>query len=82
MRVLPLAIAALAACTFAQARDMAERNAFIRENPKPADCQKCEVDHKHALMNGGADKRSNMQWLSREDHKAKTKEDFKARKAK
>lgn len=59
-----------------QARNRAERAAFIRENPRPAGCVKCEVDHKVALMNGGADHRSNMQWLSDADHKVKTRQDF------
>lgn len=66
-------------CLFAalvEARDSSERRAFVRENPKPADCVRCEVDHKQALANGGADKKSNMQWLSREEHKAKTREDM------
>lgn len=62
-------------------RDEAEKRAFKRENPCPATGQKIgpckgyEVDHKKALMNGGADKPKNMQWLKHEDHKEKTKVD-------
>ena len=76
-----LTLALLLVATTAFARDMSERSAFVRENPRPANCSRCEVDHKQALMNNGPDKKENMQWLSHEDHKAKTKDDFKERKA-
>lgn len=59
---------------FAVPRDATERQRFIKANPKPGPGY--EVDHKKALINGGKDKPSNMQWLSHEEHKAKTKEDM------
>ena len=68
---------ALALVSFTcSARDMRERREFIKENPQPEKCAKgCEVDHKEALMNGGEDKKKNMQWLTKEEHKEKTKKD-------
>ena len=77
MRTLILTLILIASSVFARERDMSERRAFLRENPKPAACQRCEVDHVQALMNGGSDTRQNMQWLPHESHLAKTKEDFK-----
>lgn len=63
-------------------RDKAQRAEFQRKNPCPSTgktkgaCPGYEVDHKRALMNNGADHPSNMQWSRKEDHKAKTKQDF------
>lgn len=63
-------------------RDKVERDRFVRQNPCPANgntkgaCPGYEVDHKKALMNGGDDKPSNMQWQKRHEHKDKTKNDF------
>ena len=39
-------------------------------------CKGHDVDHKQALMNGGADEPANMQYLAKKDHKAKTKQDI------
>ena len=62
-------------------RDEAQKRAFRRDNPCPVSglktgpCKGYEIDHTKALMNGGADKPKNMQWLKHEDHKVKTKAD-------
>ena len=59
-------------------RDRAEVSAFRAENACPASglfrgaCPGFEVDHVLALCAGGADKRENMQWLAKEDHRFKT----------
>ncbi len=62
-------------------RSMAERAAFVRHNPCPAtglrrgSCPGWEVDHVVALCAGGADTRANMQWLTVQDHREKTRHD-------
>ena len=38
-------------------------------------CPGWEVDHVVALCAGGADKRANMQWLTVQDHREKTRHD-------
>lgn len=59
-------------------RDHAQVRAFRAENPCPATgerrgaCPGWEVDHVIALCAGGEDRPSNMQWLSKEDHRFKT----------
>ena len=59
-------------------RDRAEVRAFRAEHPCPAtgrtrgSCPGWEVDHTQALCAGGLDHRSNLQWLSKEDHRFKT----------
>lgn len=59
-------------------RDRAEVRAFRAENACPSTglirgaCPGFEVDHVMALCAGGADKRENMQWLSKENHRFKT----------
>lgn len=59
-------------------RDMAEVRAFRSEHLCPATgrvrgaCPGWEVDHITPLCAGGPDHRSNMQWISREDHRFKT----------
>jgi hypothetical protein len=71
-----LTVAAFAALT--APRSAAERLAFMRENPCPATglrrgaCPGWEVDHIQPLCAGGADHRSNLQWISKEDHRFKT----------
>ena len=63
-------------------RDAQQKNEFRKANPCPTTgekkgaCAGYQVDHKKALMNGGKDKPKNMQWLSEQDHKAKTKRDI------
>lgn len=60
-------------------RSSAARAEFVRENPCPATgrhrgaCPGWEVDHRVPLKCGGADRPHNMQWLTVESHKAKTK---------
>lgn len=59
-------------------RDRKEVRAFRYENPCPSTglrrgaCPGYHVDHVIALCAGGADKRWNMQWITREDHRFKT----------
>jgi len=65
----------------AQKRDPAQRAAFMAANPCPATgrgsgaCPGFEVDHIWAICAGGADHPSNMQWLSIDLHKIKTRSD-------
>lgn len=64
-------------------RDRSQRDNFVRSHPCPATgspkphraCPGWEVDHIVALCAGGDDAPANMQWLSRADHKAKTRDD-------
>ncbi len=51
-------------------RSSSERAAFVKVNPSPG--KGYQVDHKVPLAAGGADKPYNMQWLTIEQHKAKT----------
>ena len=59
-------------------RDRAQVRAFRAENPCPATglkrgaCPGYHVDHVIALCAGGEDKPSNMQWITKEDHRFKT----------
>ena len=59
-------------------RDRAQVRAFRAENPCPATgrtrgaCPNFQVDHITPLCAGGADKKENLQWLSKEDHRFKT----------
>ncbi len=57
-------------------RDPNAVSEFKRSHPKPPGCNQCEVDHIIPLSKGGRDDPSNMQWLSNEQHKAKTKRDL------
>ena len=67
-----------------QHRSPVERHAFVKENPCPVTgrarlpCPGYQIDHVAPLCAGGADHRTNMQWLTIEDHKAKTKLDVRA----
>lgn len=70
-------------------RDKAQVRAFRSEHPCPATglkrgaCPGFEVDHVQSLCSGGADKKENLQWLSKEDHRFKTLVDVReCRKAK
>lgn len=60
------------------ARDRGEVRAFRVENPCPATgdtrgvCPGWHVDHILPLCAGGLDLRSNMQWITVEDHRFKT----------
>ena len=64
--------------------DAAERSAsakseFKRGNPCPSTgrssgaCPGYQIDHRQPLAAGGSDHKSNMQWLSVDQHKAKTR---------
>lgn len=75
------ALLLIACCLNAEARtdrDRAQVRAFRAENPCPATgrtrgaCPGWHVDHVIALCAGGADRPSNMQWITKEDHRFKT----------
>ena len=72
----------VATCSQALPRDAAQKHAFRKQNPCPSTgtirgaCPGWQIDHTRALMNGGKDRPSNMQWLAHEHHKAKTKTDI------
>lgn len=59
-------------------RSQAEVRAFQRETPCPSTgqrrgpCPGYQADHTRALCMGGLDHRSNMAWLTTEDHRFKT----------
>lgn len=63
------------------ARSMAVRAEFVKAHPCPATgktrgkCLGWEVDHRIALCAGGDDAAYNLQWLTVEAHKAKTRND-------
>jgi len=65
----------------AGARNHAERRAFIAANPCPATgkpagpCPGWVIDHVVPLCAGGADHRSNMQWQTVAEAKAKDREE-------
>lgn len=65
-------------------RDRAQVRAFRADNPCPATglvrgaCPGHHVDHIVPLCAGGADHPSNMQWISKEDHRWKTFVDVRA----
>jgi hypothetical protein len=64
-------------------RSRALRAEFQRSNPCPSTglrsgaCPGHQVDHREALICGGRDELQNLQWLSVEDHKAKTRVEVK-----
>ena len=79
MRALALLIAlALATTATALPRDAQQKQAFRKQNPCPVNgtirgpCPGWQIDHRRALMNGGRDHPSNMQWLATDAHGAKT----------
>ena len=77
-------IAAVMAPTFAISapRSSATRAEFQRHNPCPATgktrgaCPGWQVDHIQALKCGGRDAPDNMQWLTVEAHREKTRRDM------
>jgi hypothetical protein len=62
----------------AQRRSQAAKQEFKRSNPCPSTgrsygrCGGYEIDHRRPLAAGGADSPSNMQWLTKDQHKRKT----------
>ena len=81
MMPVALAVLLLAFTAGAEARiqrDRAEVRAFRSEHVCPATgihrgaCPGFHVDHITPLCAGGPDKRANMQWISKEDHRFKT----------
>ena len=60
-------------------RSASAKSEFKRENPCPSTgrssggCSGYQVDHRKPLAAGGSDHKSNMQWLSADQHKEKTK---------
>lgn len=71
------AIALLGCCHSGQTRDPAQRAAFMKSHPCPANgnnhgaCPGYVVDHIQALKRGGADRPENMQWQTIEEGKQK-----------
>lgn len=59
------------------------RAEFMRQNPCPATgstrgaCPGYQVDHREALICGGRDELQNLQWLTVDEHKAKTRVEVK-----
>jgi 5-methylcytosine-specific restriction endonuclease McrA len=49
---------------------------FNRTHPRPPGGNHCEVDHIVPLSKGGPDTPANMQWLPRNVHREKTKQDL------
>jgi hypothetical protein len=86
--MLKHAIFLIAACALSMGanariqRSAAEVLAFKRDNPCPSTelrrgaCPNFHVDHVMPLCAGGSDTRQNMQWLSVEDHRVKTRADL------
>lgn len=74
---------AFAASAASLPRDRVQTARFKKENPCPVTgltkgrCEGYQVDHVKPLMLGGKDKPENMQWLTIEAHKAKTKAEIK-----
>ena len=88
MKIFQFVAAALVVTSVSTAcalpRDAVQKHAFRRANPCPVTgerkgaCPGHEIDHRKALMNGGADTPRNMQWLPREEHRVKTQRDHAA----
>jgi hypothetical protein len=81
LTVLALSALALPAYAADAKRSQAVRAEFQRENPCPSTgatrgkCPGYQADHRIAICAGGADRAGNLQWLTIEDHKRKTKRD-------
>lgn len=65
-----------------QARGTAAVREFRRANPCPATgqtrgaCPGWQVDHVQALVCGGRDEPANLQWLTAQEHREKTRRDM------
>ena len=54
-----------------------KRDYIPKENkPEKPSGKGWELDHKRSKHNGGTDNKSNLQWLSKKDHRNKSQEDF------
>lgn len=75
------AIAAMLAIQAADARSSTVRAQFMKLEPCPSTgqlhgaCPGYQIDHVSALCAGGGDEPRNLQWLTVEEHAAKTKLD-------
>ena len=84
---LLVVLALLATTSHALPRSSAVRAEFVRANPCPATgkprgpCPGWEVDHRHALVCGGRDEAGNLQWLTVEEHRVKTRREVRECKA-
>lgn len=81
--ILLAILAAIPFCGIAgPQRSAAELLAFKRANPCPSTglrsggCPGYQVDHANPLCAGGSDTRDNMQWLTTEEHRMKTRSDI------
>ena len=80
--MLSLCLVAFGPAT-AALRSPTVRAEFMRSNPCPITgktrgaCPGYQVDHREALICGGRDEVSNLQWLSVPEHKAKTRVEVK-----
>lgn len=78
-----IAVVVCAPCVAAPIRSPAVKAEFVRLNPCPATgksrgaCPGYQVDHREALICGGRDELANLQWLTVEAHKAKTRAEVK-----
>ncbi len=84
VRLFTFAIAALTVLpASAVERSRIIRAEFMRQNPCPATastrgaCPGYQVDHREALICGGRDELQNLQWLTVDEHKAKTRAEVK-----
>lgn len=81
--IVTVGVAVLAASAPAIERSRAVVAEFRRTNPCPSTgrsrgaCPGYQVDHRQALVCGGRDSVDNLQWLSIEEHKAKTRVEVK-----
>lgn len=80
-RRLILLLLLASTAVWAAPRSSSARAEFIKANPCPVTgkrrgaCNGWQVDHRIALCAGGDDAPHNMQWLTVEAHKAKTRND-------
>jgi hypothetical protein len=83
VKAIALAIALTACSILAADRSRALRAEFQRLNPCPSTgatsgpCPGYQVDHREALICGGRDELPNLQWLTVDEHKAKTRVEVK-----
>lgn len=81
--IVAAVLSASALWTHAAPRSRPLRAEFVRLNPCPSTgktsgaCPGYQVDHREALICGGRDELANLQWLSIEEHKEKTRVEVK-----